>query len=601
MTETGSSVVPRTEKTSRTWLRALESTSSIARNPHRLLFSVIEEVASRSPNVPALLSDRESFTYSELIERSNRYARWAIEQGIQKGEVVALLMTSRPEYFACWLGITAAGGVVALLNTNLSGSSLAHCIRVADPRHIIVAGEFREALLSGLPAGETEPAIWTHGFEDDRFPRIDTCLHELPSKRLTEAEQTVVTLNDVALYIYTSGTTGLPKAAQVSHGRLLQWCCWFAAMLGVQPEDRMYDCLPMYHSVGGVLAPGATLVGGGSVAIRESFSVREFWADVVRWDCSMFQYIGEFCRYLLHAPPGSFDCNHRVRVACGNGMSADVWNEFKERFRIPAIFEFYASSEGGLSLFNVEGKVGSIGRVPPYLAHRLAPALVRFDPETEQPYRDEDGFCIPCKSNEPGEALARVSNEAVPTGSRYEGYTDQRASEEKLLRNVFKPGDVWVRTGDLMRRDEKGFFYYVDRVGDTFRWKGENVATTEVAETLCGFPGVKHAVVYGVKVPGADGRVGMAALTIEGKPDLPRLREYMIASLAPYARPAFLRLREDCEVTGTFKYSKAELMKQEYNPELISDAVYFDHSETQTLQPLDQSLYERIRAGSVRV
>jgi fatty-acyl-CoA synthase len=465
---------------------------------------------------------------------------------------------------------------------------------------VIVAGECLEALLSA-PLTGTQPTIWIHGVDDHRFPRIDTRLGGLPSHPMADAEQPLVTLSDLALYIYTSGTTGLPKAARVSHGRLLQWCSWFAAMLGVRPEDRMYDCLPMYHSVGGVLAPGAALVAGASVAIRESFSAREFWADVVRWDCSMFQYIGEFCRYLLHAPPESFNPNHRVRVACGNGMSGDVWNEFKERFRIPAVFEFYASSEGGLSLFNVEGKPGSIGRVPPYLAHRLAPVLVRFDPETEQPSRDTRGFCVPAEPNEPGEALARVLSEASPTGSRYEGYTDPSASEEKLLRNVFQAGDVWVRTGDLMRRDEKGFFYYVDRVGDTFRWKGENVATTEVAETLCGFPGVKHAVVYGVKVPGADGRIGMAALTVEGSLDLLRLREYMIASLAPYARPAFFRLRENCDVTGTFKYSKAELLKQEYNPEMISDALYFDNPETQTLHPLDPILYSRIQSGNVRL
>ena len=602
MTETTAIAPLPAGKASRAWLRALESTSSIARNPRRLLSTVIEEVASRSASVPALLSDRESLTFGELAERSGRYTRWALQQGIRKGDVVALLMTGRPEYFACWSGIAAAGGVVALLNTNLSGSSLAHCIDVARPRHLIVASECRETLLSALSCAAAPPStIWIHGADDDRFPRIDARLRELPSQRLAEAEQPDVTLADFALYIYTSGTTGLPKAARVSHGRILQWCCWFAAMLGVQPEDRMYDCLPMYHSVGGVLAPGAALVAGASVAIRESFSAREFWADVVRWDCSMFQYIGEFCRYLLHAPAGPSDPNHRVRVACGNGMSSDVWNEFKERFRIPAVFEFYASTEGGLSLFNVEGKPGSIGRVPPYLAHRLAPALVRFDPETELPFRDAQGFCIPCAPNEPGEALARVSSETSPTGSRYEGYSDPRASQEKLLRNVFQPGDVWVRTGDLMRRDENGFFYYVDRVGDTFRWKGENVATTEVAETLRGFPGVKHAVVYGVKVPGADGRIGMAVLTIDGKPDLLRLREYLVASLPSYARPAFLRFRDDCDVTGTFKYSKAELVKQGYNPKVISDALYFDNPETQTLHALDQSVYERIRTGNVRL
>jgi fatty-acyl-CoA synthase len=587
----------RAEKASRAWLRALESTASTARNPRRLLSTVITEIASHSADAPALLSDRESFTFSELAERSGRYTQWALQQGIRKGDVVALLMTSRPEYFACWSGIAAAGGIVALLNTNLSGGALAHCIEVARPRHLIVAGECRDALDSALAAADAEFSIWIHGADDERFARIDTCLDELPP----DGETPEVTLEDVALYIYTSGTTGLPKAARVSHGRILQWCQWFAAMLGVDPEDRMYDCLPMYHSVGGVLAPGAALVAGASVVIRESFSARAFWADVVRWDCSMFQYIGEFCRYLLHAPPRPGDHNHRVRVACGNGMSADVWNEFKERFGIPAVFEFYASTEGGLSLFNVEGKPGSIGRVPPYLAHRLEPALVRFDPDAEMPIRDARGFCIPCAANEPGEALARIVTQTTPSGSRYEGYADRQASEDKLLRNVFQPDDVWVRTGDLLRRDENGFFYYVDRVGDTFRWKGENVATTEVAQTLCGFPGVKHAVVYGVKVPGADGRIGMAALTIDGKPDLPRLRDYMTASLASYARPAFLRLREHCEVTGTFKYSKAELVKQGFNPEMISDALYFDNSEAKALEALDRSVFERIQAGSIRL
>jgi len=600
MTEAATIASSSAGSASRAWLRALESTASMAKNPRRLLSTVIAEVASGCEDAPALLSDRESFTFGGLVERSNRYTRWARQQEIKKGEAVALLMASRPEYFACWLGITAAGGVVALLNTNLSGASLTHCIDAARPRHVIVAGEFRCALLAALPGADTDPTVWVHGADDSHFPRIDSRLAELPSTGLPEGEIPAVSLHDPALYIYTSGTTGLPKAARVSHGRILQWCLWFAAMLSIEREDRMYDCLPMYHSVGGVLAPGAALVAGASAAIRESFSARQFWADVVRWDCSMFQYIGEFCRYLLQAPPGPYHRNHRVRVACGNGMSPDVWEPFKNRFQIPAIFEFYASSEGGLSLFNAEGKPGSIGRVPPYLMHRLAPALVRFDPDTQLPYRNPQGFCIPCGPNEAGEALARVLSESTPSGSRYEGYTDAEASEKKLLRNVFQAGDLWVRTGDLMRRDEKGFFYYVDRVGDTFRWKGENVSTTEVAETLRRFPGVQHAVVYGVRVPGADGRVGMAALTFDGTPDLPRLREYMAAALASYARPAFLRLRKGCDVTETFKYSKVELVSQGYDPEQIRDALYFDNPETQTLHSLDLPVYQRIQAGTIR-
>jgi fatty-acyl-CoA synthase len=363
----------------------------------------------------------------------------------------------------------------------------------------------------------------------------------------------------------------------------------------------MYNCLPMYHSIGGVLVPGAALVSGASVAIRETFSSGQFWDDLVRWDCTLFQYIGEFCRYLLNTPATPNEHNHRIRLACGNGLSADVWRNFQKRFHLPRIVEFYASTEGGLSLFNTEGELGAIGRVPPYLAHRYSPVLVRFDAEVGEPIRDEQGFCIRCDIDEPGEALAPFRVDSSQAGSRFEGYTDPRASEKKLLRNVFKPGDVWVRTGDLMRRDGRGFFYFVDRVGDTFRWKGENVATMEVAEVAASFPGVVHAVVYGVKVGAAEGRVGMAALSSEGDVDLSALRRHLVASLPSYARPAFLRLRQQCELTGTFKYSKSELVRQGFNPDLSSDAVYFDNPETQTLQPVDRALFDRIQSGHVRL
>ena len=601
MSELARALPQSDEKPAHVWLRALEMTASIARNPGRTLPMVIEEVADRCADSPALLSDRECLSYRELAGRSSQYARWALEQGLKPGDGVALLMHNRPEYFAVWLGITAAGGVVALLNTNLVGPSLAHCIDVVHPKHLIVSGELADSLAAAMPALTGQPEIWIHGADREGFHRIDTLTQRLPFAPLASLSLPARTVRDTALHIYTSGTTGLPKAANVSHGRILQWSLWFAGMLGMQPEDRMYNCLPMYHSVGGVLAPGAALVAGASVVVRESLSARRFWEEVVRWDCTMFQYIGEFCRYLLHTAPGPCDRSHRVRAACGNGMSPDVWEKFQERFAIPRIFEFYAATEGGLSLFNVEGKPGAIGRVPPYLSHRFAPVLVKFDPDAGEPARDDNGFCVRCAPNEPGEALARVVDDPSQAGGRFEGYTDPRASAGKLLRDVFEPGDVWFRTGDLMRRDEKGFFYYVDRIGDTFRWKGENVATTEVAEAISSFPGVQHAVVYGVKVAGADGRIGMAALTMDRDADLSALRQHLIDSLPSYARPAFLRFQDACELTGTFKYSKAELVKQGYNPELISDALYFDNPQAQALQPVDRSLYERIQTGQIRL
>ena len=589
------------ENPARAWLRALERTAEIPRNPHHLMSSAMEELADRFGTAPALMSDRECFTYSELAERSNQYTRWALEQGLRKGEVVGLLMTNRPEYFACWLGVAAAGGIVALLNTNLIGASLSHCINVVRPKHLIVASEFLDSITTAMAGLSCEPQIWIHGSDHNAFSRIDRRIQQLSAGSLTDADRPKLSIGDVALHIYTSGTTGLPKAANVSHARVLQWAQWFAGMLDLRPEDRIYNCLPMYHSIGGVLVPGAALMGGGSVVIRESFSVSRFWDDVARWDCTMFQYIGEFCRYLLHASPGPNDHNHRIRIACGNGMSAEVWRAFQQRFQIPKVFEFYASTEGGLSLFNAEGEPGAIGRVPPYLAHRFSPVLAKFDPERAEPIRNAQGFCIPCAPNEPGEALARVIGDPSQVGSRFEGYTDAEASEGKLLRNVFEPGDIWFRTGDLMRKNEKGFFYFVDRIGETFRWKGENVATTEVAEALCSFPGVRHAIVYGVKIAGAEGRIGMAALTVDGDPDLHELRQHLIESLPSYARPAFLRFRDNCEVTGTFKYSKSELVRQGYNPDLTGDAIYFDSPEKQALHLLDQALYDRIQAGQIRL
>jgi fatty-acyl-CoA synthase len=372
-------------------------------------------------------------------------------------------------------------------------------------------------------------------------------------------------------------------------------------MMDARGTDRIYDCLPMYHSVGGVLAPGAMLIAGGSAVIRENFSASQFWSDIVRWDCTLLQYIGELCRYLLHAAPSPYDGAHHVRIACGNGLGPDIWDKFKSRFRIPQIVEFYAATEGGLSLFNVEGKCGSIGRVPSYLAHRFSPTLVRFDVERDEPVRNMHGFCIRCAPNEIGEAISQIPDDSSNASSRFEGYSSREASEKRILRNVFKSGDAWVRTGDLMRKDEKGFFYFVDRIGDTFRWKGENVATFEISEAICAFPGVKQANVYGVSIPGADGRAGMAALVTEHEFDLPAFRAHMISRLPHYARPLFLRIRAEMEVTGTFKYTKVDLVHQAYDPAAAADILYFNHPEHQAFVRLDDALYGSIQSGEVRL
>jgi fatty-acyl-CoA synthase len=583
------------------WVRALRLTAPIAGRPDRIFSTVIEELAETLGEAPALLADGECLTYRALAERSNRYSRWAIDQGLVKGDAVCLVMPNRPEYMAIWLGITRVGGVVALLNTNLVGRSLAHCINIVAPKHIVAAAELVEAVMTARPAVSGTPTIWAHGDGHDELPRIDREVGRQEGGQLGQAERRSVSIEDPALYIYTSGTTGMPKAANVSHRRLMQWSHWFAGLMDTDASDRMYNCLPMYHSVGGVLATGAVLVGGGSVVVREKFSARQFWTDVCRWDCTLFQYIGELCRYLLHTEPSPPETAHRVRMCCGNGLRPDIWNDFRRRFGIPQILEFYAATEGNVSLFNVEGAPGAIGRIPSFLAHRLPTTLVKIDRDTDEPARDEQGRCIRCGPNEVGEALGKIPTDPTDAGGRFEGYTDREASEQKILRGVFEPGDAWFRTGDLMRRDGNGYFYFVDRLGDTFRWKGENVATAEVSEAICAFPGVRDANVYGVTMPGTNGRAGMAALVIDSALDLPAFRAHLLGRLPEYARPLFLRIREALDVTATFKHPKSDLVRQGYDPAASADAIYFHDPDRQAFVRLDQAVYTRIQTGQVRV
>ncbi|MEA2904930.1 MAG: fatty-acyl-CoA synthase [Alphaproteobacteria bacterium] len=591
-------VVPETRAVANGWLRALEMTAPIARSPTRILPAVIDDLADRFVDAPALISDHGSLSYRALADRSHGYARWALRHGLVKGDVVCLLMPNCPEYLAFWLGITRVGGIVSLLNTNIVGASLAHCVDIVAPKHIIVGKELLAAFAGARPHLASTAKVWSHGDGGAEYPDIAREI-DGAGAALAGTGYPPVTTADCALCIYTSGTTGLPKAAKVSHHRLMTWSCWFAGMIGTRPSDRMYNCLPMYHSVGGVVATGAVLVNGGSVVIREKFSAREFWDDVVRYDCTLFQYIGELCRYLVNTPPHPSETKHRIRLCCGNGLRPDVWDEFKSRFRIPKILEFYAASEGNVTMFNVEGKPGAIGRIPPFLAHRSPTALVKFDVDTGEPVRDEDGLCIRCAVNETGEAIGKIAEEHSNVGGRFEGYTSKADSECKILRHVFARGDAWFRTGDLMRKDDQGYYYFVDRIGDTFRWKGENVSTSEVSEVITAFPGVAEAAVYGVAVPGHEGRAGMASVVCGGALDLGAFRAHLAARLPAYAWPVFLRVRGAIEITSTFKHRKNDLALEGYGPG--ADPVYVHDPAQQTFLPLDATRYRRIQSGQMRL
>jgi fatty-acyl-CoA synthase len=583
------------------WVRALEKTAPLAQNPTQTFPVLIDSLAERFGSAPALLSDGESLTYLALAERSRRYARWALGQGLSSGDVVCLLMPNCPEYVAIWLGITRVGAIVSLLNTNLTGDALAHAINIVAPKHLIVGAELADALAN--VSTKISPSIqhWAHGENQHGIARIDREIERYTDAGLSGTEYRQPTLADRALYIYTSGTTGLPKAVNVSHFRLMQWSHWFAGMMDTRPDDRIYNCLPMYHSVGGVTAIGAALVNGGSVMIRKRFSASRFWDEVVESESTIFAYIGELCRYLVNTPPHPRETQHRLRLACGNGMGAGVWETFQRRFKIPQILEFYAATEGNFSLYNCEGRVGSVGRIPAFLRHRLAVELVKFDHESGEPARGQNGFCTRCAINETGEAIGKIPGDAANASGRFEGYADRAATERKILRNVFVEGDAWYRTGDLMRKDEAGFFYFVDRVGDTFRWKGENVSTVEVAALVSKSPGVIEAVAYGVPVPGNEGRAGMVAAVVGENFDLAAFRRHLVAELPEYARPLFLRIRQEIESTGTFKPKKTDLVRESYDPSSTVDTIYFNDPVRQSFVRIDSEMFEKIQSGKIRV
>jgi fatty-acyl-CoA synthase len=547
------------------------------------------------------MDPRTTLTYRGLAQQAHQYSRWAIAQGIRPGDTVCLLLRNCAAYPAIWLGVTHVGGIVALLNTNLKGKALAHSIDLAGARHIILEETFIAGLRDTMPKAATELQCWILG--PGNLPAsgyTPLAVSRYANTPLDRSEAPMIRTTDRALYIYTSGTTGFPKAANISHFRLLEWSYWFAGMMDIHENDRMYDCLPMYHSTGGIVAIGALLVQGGSVVVRDGFSVSRFWQDIVENGCTLFQYIGELCRYLLNGPPDPYESGHQLRLSCGNGLRGDVWTAFQQRFRIPQILEFYASTEGNVSLYNCEGKTGAIGRIPPFLATRFPVALIKCD-EAGKPLRDDAGFCIRVPVGETGEAIGRIAAGSGAQMSAFDGYTDDAASKAKVLRDVFAHGDAWFRTGDLMRQDPAGFFYFVDRTGDTFRWKGENVSTAQVAEVIHGCPGVTQAVVYGVAVPNAEGKAGMAAIVAGSEFDPKRLWNHINAHLPECARPLFLRLSASVQTTSTFKPLTARLAAEGCDPDRIGELLYFNDRTRSGFVPLDHDLYCGIERGDIRL
>jgi fatty-acyl-CoA synthase len=562
---------------------------------------LVESWAQRTPNAPAIRFEDALISYGELDAAAKRYAHWARAQGIGRGDVVALYMENRPEFLFAWIGLAKLGAVIALINTHLRAHPLAHTLRLANARLHVVGAELAEAHASALADLSPRPAVWVTGGAQDGAHDLDAALDAQPATPVGPGARAGGKARDLLFYIYTSGTTGLPKAARISHHRFLTVAHAFAAATGARSSDRMYVVLPLYHTAGGVCAVGAALSAGACVVLRRRFSASTFWEDCRRYEVTLFQYIGELCRYLVNTPEHPDERAHHVRVCVGNGLRPDVWETFQRRFAIPKIVEFYGATEGNVALTNLDGKPGAVGRVPGWLKRLMPIELIRFDVEAEAPVRDPRGFCLACAPGEAGEAIGRIPADPNASIGRFEGYTNPEATEKKILRNVFEPGDAWFRTGDLLRRDAEGYFYFVDRIGDTFRWKGENVATSEVAEVISVLPGVGEANVYGVRVPGTDGRAGMAALVVKEGFDLEALHAHLAKELPAYARPLFLRLRTEMEVTGTFKHRKVELVAEGFDPATVSEPLFFAEAEKGRFLPLDRTLFERIQAGDVRL
>lgn len=552
----------------------------------------LEEIAQRDPERTALLFEERRWTYAEFNAWANRYAAVFRAHGLGSGETVAILMENRPEVLACVAAAVKLGGIAAMINHNQRGEVLAHSLNLTRPRLLVCGAECREALESTAwnPAADHKRIyLWTGpGKAPPGYRDLEAETSGKSSGNPLETRQ--VLARQPCFYIFTSGTTGMPKASVMTHYRWLRGMAGLGQMtMRLQPDDTLYCPLPLYHNNALTVSWGAVLGAGCALALGRKFSVSRFWDEIRRHDATAFCYIGELCRYLLNRPATPQDREHLVRLIVGNGLRPEIWEQFQQRFGIDQIFEFYGASESNLAFVNAFGLSKTAGFCP------MPFAIVEFDAEEEKPRRGGDGHMRKVRRGEVGLLVTEVTDKAP-----FDGYTDKKASEAKLLRDVFKKGDVWFNTGDLVRDQGWRHIQFVDRVGDTFRWKGENVATTEVERALAGYPGVEQAVVYGVEVPGADGRAGMASLSLAGTFDGAALAAHLRAQLPAYAVPLFLRLRAEQETTATFKYRKVDLKRGGFDPDQTGEPLYVLLDAQRGYEPLTPEIYTRIKAGELR-
>ena len=565
---------------------------------------MVQNNALRSPQDIALICEDERITWEQFNQRSNRIARILRDGGISKGDCVSLVMQNRIEFLVCLVGIQKIGGIAGLINTNLIKAPLIHCINLIESKKCIFGEEQLEAIsevIDDLDLTVGSDYIFVEDSGQTPCPswaiKADSTNETIDEGDLQETSS--IRAGDRCSYIFTSGTTGLPKAAVVSYKRCILMGITSANLIQkLTKSDRLYNCLPLYHATGLNMGWLATVEVGASMVIRRKLSVSAFWDDIRKYDCTSFVYIGEFIRYLMTRPPQTNDREHPVIKTIGNGLRPDIWRAFKERFGISHIGEFYGASEGNGGFANIFNRDCTVGT-------GVAPsALVQYDVANDEIIRNENGVCIPVLQGEPGLLVIKVTDK-----TKFEGYTSKEASEKKILANVLEPGDSYFNSGDLLKEIKVGFafgmkhYQFVDRVGDTFRWKGENVSTNEVGEVINQYPDVHISNVYGVDIPNTDGKAGMAALILNEKIedardlDLVRLSNHISSNLPHYAHPVFLRLLDEQPTTATMKLQKNVLREQAYHVDKTDDVILVLKPKTTTYQLLDREFYNDIVAG----
>ena len=548
----------------------------------------------------AIVFEGQEVNWSEFNALANRYAHYLKSQGVQRGDTVSVIMENRIEFLALLVGVNKIGVTAGLINTNLTGKPLVHCITVTHSKKCIFGSEVSGALNEvkdelGLTEGEDYFEMPDGGLDATTNWAKNLAEGAAAASSENPEETSLITLGEVALYIFTSGTTGLPKAAVLSNRRYLT-SADMAAMAGFKctEQDRMYICLPLYHGTGLMVGAGAAMVSGASMFIRRKFSASNFLPEVREHGCTLLVYIGELCRYLSNTEAQAGDDKNPLRSMMGNGMRPDVWLGFKKRFGISRVAEFYGASEGNVAFANLMNRDCTVGMTSAEVA------LVEYDVDNDEIVRDAAGRCVPVKAGEPGLLLGKITEDTV-----FEGYTDPEATEKKIVRSALESDDAWFNSGDLMRTVDVGFtlgyphYQFVDRVGDTFRWKSENVSTNEVGEIINGFDQIKFCNVYGVEIPGTDGRAGMAAVTLQdgvSELDVDAFSTFLRSELPAYAVPLFVRIQPDIDVTGTFKMVKGDLRKQAYDIRSFDDTVYALLPGSDRYAAFDLAMLEKIEA-----